>query len=94
MDRIEAQQAHVRFTEPSSDQERMPVEDAESADPVHESSAGQGHETGWLSKPIVQDLLEHEMAIAIQTVFTPHLSSIESEVSSTEPQEHSLLQES
>ena len=53
-----------------------------SANPVHESSASGSHEAGWLSKPIVRDLLEHEQAVAIQTVFMPHLSSIENEVSS------------
>ena len=77
MDSAKPQQAQVRFTEPSYGTHM----EAGSADPAHESSASGSHEAGWLSKPIVRDLLEHEQAIAIQTVFMPHLSSIENEVS-------------
>ncbi|KAK9832907.1 hypothetical protein WJX74_001450 [Apatococcus lobatus] len=76
MDQPETQQAHVRFSEPFQSQGSTPLEKFGCVDPGNESES---NEAGWLLKPIVRDLLEHEMAVAIQTVFVPHLSSIESE---------------
>ncbi len=86
MDLAETQQAHVRFAEPlEPGQNDHDMEHEGSAEPADSSSADADPDSGWLSKPIVEDLLQHEMDDAIQKIFLPHLNHIESQVSTSRP---------
>ena len=77
--------AHVRFAEEDS-QDAACTDIVGSVQTTGEVPSEAEQESGWLSKPVVQDLLQQEMATAIHTIFMPHLSSIESEVSMSNEQ--------
>ena len=82
MDSVETQHPHVRFAEAANGKDCAYTEITGVEDqPEDEEPSETVHEAGWLSKPVVQELLQQEMATAIHTIFMPHLSSIENEVS-------------